>query len=223
MFLYGQLQAGTFGGEDTAGPVEERLGELLALAGGDAKQKAGWFEFRLEESALSTKELAEMVLAPEGWQVDHRTIPKGYMMHIVSVGYGVDATICGRENLHIVNALHRDVSKCRRLCDTCLTGVIGRKRVILFAPDQFPADSRRPRRPDMTSSELHPLSYMPEEEAWTKLEQLASRDDVMGGVFNLEPGQFIFVPHGWWHAVKPLDAFTLITGPSQLSTLGVQE
>ena len=35
------------------------------------------------------------------------------------------------------------------------------------------------------------------------------------------PGMFVFVPHGWWHAVRPIDDFTFITGPSQLSNLGV--
>lgn len=34
------------------------------------------------------------------------------------VGNGVKATLCGREGLPIVNSLHRDVSKCKRLCDT---------------------------------------------------------------------------------------------------------
>jgi len=55
-----------------------------------------------------------------------------------------------------------------------------------------------------------------------KLEELASREDVKGGVLNLEPGKFFFVPHGWWHAVRPIDDFTFITGPSQLSNFGVQ-
>lgn len=34
----------------------------------------------------------------------------------------LQATLCGREGLHIVNSLHRDVSKCKRLCDTGLCG-----------------------------------------------------------------------------------------------------
>ena len=71
---------------------------------------------------MDEDQLAEMVLAPEGWQVDKSTIPTGYMMHIMSVGNGVKATLCGREGLHIVNSLHRDVSKCKRLCDTGLCG-----------------------------------------------------------------------------------------------------
>ena len=73
-------------------------------------------------NVLDEEQLAEMVLAPEGWQVEKSTIPTGYMMHIMSVGNGVKATLCGREGLHIVNSLHRDVSKCKRLCDTGLCG-----------------------------------------------------------------------------------------------------
>lgn len=44
-------------------------------------------------NVLDEDQLAEMVLAPEGWQVDKSTIPTGYMMHIMSVGNGVKAGI----------------------------------------------------------------------------------------------------------------------------------
>lgn len=44
-------------------------------------------------NVLDEDQLAEMVLAPEGWQVDKSTIPTGYMMHIMSVGNGVKARI----------------------------------------------------------------------------------------------------------------------------------
>ena len=44
---------------------------------------------------MDEDQLAEMVLAPEGWQVDKSTIPTGYMMHIMSVGNGVKARIRG--------------------------------------------------------------------------------------------------------------------------------
>ena len=81
-----------------------------------------WSPLADPRNVLDEEQLAEMVLAPEGWQVDKSTIPTGYMMHIMSVGNGVKATLCGREGLHIVNSLHRDVSKCKRLCDTGLCG-----------------------------------------------------------------------------------------------------
>ena len=29
--------------------------------------------------------------------------------------------------------------------------------------------------------------------------------------------RFIFIPHGWWHALRPLDDVTVISGPSKLS------
>jgi len=219
MFANEQMMTGIFG--DQTGTAGERLSGLMALQGNPGAG-AGWFEFRVDENAVDEDDLADLVLAPEGWTVDRSTIPKGYMMHIMSVGNGVKATLCGRENVHIINSLHRDVSKCKRLCDTCLCGVVGRKRVILFAPDEFPADPSFARKPDMSSSKLQSLTQLPEEEAWRKLEELASREDVKGGVLNLEPGKFFFVPHGWWHAVRPIDDFTFITGPSQLSNFGVQ-
>ncbi|CAE7512190.1 retsat [Symbiodinium natans] len=125
MFVNEQVQEGIFG--DASSQAEARLGELLALQG-SATKGAGWFEFRLDENVMDEEQLSRMVLAPSGWQVDRSTIPTGYMMHIMSVGNGVKATLCGREGLHIVNSLHRDVSKCKRLCDTGLCGVVGRKR-----------------------------------------------------------------------------------------------
>ncbi|CAJ1375227.1 unnamed protein product [Effrenium voratum] len=216
MFVNEQVQSGIFG--DQSGQAGERLSELLALQGRSPKAGAGWFEFRLDEKVLDEEQLADLVLAPAGWRVDHSLIPTGYMMHIMSVGSGVKATLCGREGLPIVNSLHRDVSKCKRLCDTGLCGVVGRKRVLLFAPDAFPASSKVLRSPDMDCEELRALSGLAEEEAWQRMEQLAR---AKGGVLDLMPGQFVFVPHGWWHAVRPIDDFTFITGPSQLSNLGV--
>lgn len=221
MFLYDQVQSGIFG--DAGAYVEERIGEALALATSPSGGGSGWFDFRLSEEALGAEELAKLVLAPEGWPAEKAAIPKGYMMHIVSVGRGVKATLCGRENNHIVNALHRDISKCGQLCDTCLCGVVGRKRVVLFAPDEFHETSGWARKPDLTSHNLHALTHLPEAEAWRKLEELASRPDVAGGALTLEPGRFVFVPHGWWHAVQPVDGFTFITGPSRLSGLAVAQ
>ena len=29
--------------------------------------------------------------------------------------------------------------------------------------------------------------------------------------------RLIFIPHGWWHALRPLDDVTVISGPSKLS------
>merc|ERR1711974_99862 len=154
--------------------------------------------------------------------VDRASVPPGYLMHIMTVGRGARATLCGREGTHIVNALHRDVSGAdKTLCDTCLCGVLGRKRVILFAPDEFPTDYAFARRPDLSSEKLRPLVDLPEQEAWKKLEELATSDGVRGGVFDLGPGRFLFVPHGWWHAVQPIDDFTFITGPSHLSDRAV--
>ncbi|OLP86117.1 putative all-trans-retinol 13,14-reductase [Symbiodinium microadriaticum] len=218
MFVNEQVQEGIFG--DASTQAQERLGELLALQGSAAKG-AGWFEFRLDENVMDEEQLSEMVLAPRGWQVDRSTVPTGYMMHIMSVGNGVKATLCGREGLHIVNSLHRDVSKCKRLCDTGLCGVVGRKRVIVFPPDAFPSSTTVLRSPDMTCDMLRPLCDMPEEEAWSRLEEMAQQPGSKGGVVDLEPGMFFFIPHGWWHAVRPIDDFTFITGPSQLSGLGV--
>ena len=87
----------------------------------------------LTRNVLDEEQLAEMVLAPEGWQVDKSTIPTGYMMHIMSVGNGVKATLCGREGLHIVNSLHRDVSKCKRLCDTGLCGDLHERNTVVLS------------------------------------------------------------------------------------------
>lgn len=92
----------------------------------------------LTRNVLDEEQLAEMVLAPEGWQVDKSTIPTGYMMHIMSVGNGVKATLCGREGLHIVNSLHRDVSKCKRLCDTGLCGDLHERNTVLSRLDHKP-------------------------------------------------------------------------------------
>jgi len=220
MYLNDQSNEGVFMQQSAA---EQRLSALLGLVGGGLASGSGWFEFRLDEAVLDEETLGSLVLAPDGWPIDKSSIPSGYMMHILTSGDGARSTLCGPEGLHIVNALHRDVSKCKRLCNTCLCGVIGRKKVILLAPDEFPADSGWQRRPDLVSHELHPLPQLPEEEAWRRLEEYASRPSVLGGVVTLEPGRFVFVPFGWWHAVRPLDPFTFITGPSQLSHASVQE
>ena len=36
-------------------------------------------------------------------------------------------------------------------------------------------------------------------------------------VLRAMPLRFVFIPHGWWHALRPLDDVTVITGPSKLS------
>lgn len=42
-------------------------------------------------------------------------------------------------------------------------GVVGRKRVVLLAPDVFPASSKVLRSPDMECQQLKPLSTLSEE------------------------------------------------------------
>eukprot|EP00931_Biecheleriopsis_adriatica_P089102 TRINITY_DN63285_c0_g1_i1.p1 TRINITY_DN63285_c0_g1~~TRINITY_DN63285_c0_g1_i1.p1 ORF type:complete len:448 (-),score=98.63 TRINITY_DN63285_c0_g1_i1:58-1401(-) len=213
MFLHDQLESGKFRSGN-----EDRIGRLMERSSSAA---AGWFAFDFEETALDEAELSELVLAPEGWTVERGSMPEGYMQHIVTVGHGLQATMGG--GTHISSALHRDVSKCKRLCDTCLIGVVGRKRALLFAPDEFKVDSTWARSPDFSEHPLRFIKQLPDDEAWAKMEEYASRDDVIGGVLDLEPGMCVFVPHGWWHAVKPVDGFTFITGPSRLSPIAVQD
>ncbi|CAK0868513.1 unnamed protein product, partial [Prorocentrum cordatum] len=159
MFLYEQARDGIFGSYSQQ--AEEVCSRILAAVGDPSA--VGWFETRLDENALGEEELARAVLAPAGWTVAQATIPQGYMEHIVTVGRGVEATLGAGDS--IVNALHRDVSKCRRLCDTLLIGVVGRKRVIFFAPDEFDVDVSFPRKPDFSSHNLRDMTGMTEHEA----------------------------------------------------------
>jgi len=224
-YLNDLMEQKTFGHEglSKAGSVD-RLGALMAMDGTGA---AFWTSFLVDEYSHDTDTLEDLTLAPEGWKLEHESIPQGYLMHILSVGNGNRATCFGGENEHMVKSIHRDVSREKpfRLTSAILCSVTGRKRAILFAPDEFPSSGHQtPRNPLYGSSEkLRPILELPEDEAWQAMEDLAQRDDVIGGVLNLEPGNFVFIPHGWWHAVKPIDEFAFVTGPCHAADIGPTE
>eukprot|EP00439_Symbiodinium_sp_Y106_P042060 s3392_g5.t1 len=121
-----------------------------------------------------------------------------------------------QEGSHVVKNLHRDWME-TRLVDTCIAGCVGRKRIILLAPDEVTPRTGDSSRPALDSDWLQPLRQMGNEEAWQAMEEHARRPDVSGGVMDITPGMFIFIPHGWWHALRPLDDVTVISGPSKLS------
>jgi len=204
--------------QEASGSVEERLIRVFSLAGSGSSDSF-WTTLKFNENALSTENLEKLTLAPSGWKMDYSSIPRGYCMHILTAGRGNTATIFAGNEL----PLHRDVSneKPRRLCDTILAGVTGRKRVLLFAPDEFPASASKPRTPAYAETEkLQPLLGMSQEEAWSAMERLASREDIIGGIMTLEPGKFVLIPFGWWHAVRPMDDFSFITGPCHSADVG---
>ena len=66
-------------------------------------------------------------------------------------------------------------------------GVVGRKRVVLLAPDVFPASGKVLRSPDMECPQLKPLANLPEEDS--RAEKLGGLDQnfvkVMGNVLGI--------------------------------------
>mmetsp|Transcript_72374 Transcript_72374/g.233945 ORF Transcript_72374/g.233945 Transcript_72374/m.233945 type:complete len:353 (-) Transcript_72374:14-1072(-) len=157
-------------------------------------------------------ELSRLVSAPAGWALEHSSAI--FLGHIVSVGVGSRATIAKEGS--ILRTLHRDW-RGTHMVDSVLNGCVGRKRVILFAPDEIAPREGAPWAPNFDSERLRGLHELKEEgEAWRGLEALAKRHDVSGGVIDLGPGEFLFMPHGWWHALRPLDDLTVLTGPSKL-------
>ncbi|CAE7309008.1 unnamed protein product [Symbiodinium natans] len=196
------------GGVPGARPVQPRLQEFQEAAAGSSKLS----KFLLSED-LGSEALARLSFAPPGWRMTNWNAC--FCGHILTIGMGAGATIYG-EGSHALQNLHRDWLD-TRLVDTCIAGCVGRKRIILLAPDEVkprPGDSSRPA---LDVGWLRPLREMPSEEAWQAMEDHAQRSDVSGGAMDITPGMFIFIPHGWWHALRPLDDVTVISGPSKLS------
>eukprot|EP00930_Biecheleria_cincta_P102301 TRINITY_DN93998_c0_g1_i1.p1 TRINITY_DN93998_c0_g1~~TRINITY_DN93998_c0_g1_i1.p1 ORF type:complete len:301 (+),score=39.36 TRINITY_DN93998_c0_g1_i1:137-1039(+) len=156
---------------------------------------------------LAEKGLAGQPAAvPSAWKASAESLV--FASYIITAGRQSRATISG--DYPAVHTIHRDWKD--RLLDSCLIGRLGRKRIVLLAPDELPSHPEMPWAPDFSCARLRGIQNQPDEEFWTSLEQLAGRCEVTGGAFTLEPGDAIFIPYGWWHAVRPLDEFTVITG-----------
>lgn len=168
--------------------------------------------FQMNEESLSAAELSALVSAPNGWELNKSSA--WCLGYVVTVGCGSRATSVGLDP--ILQNIHRDWRD-DYLVDICLVGCVGRKRIIFFAPDELEPNTAAPWIPNLDSPRLQDLQKLPDEEVWAGLEALALRSDISGGFVDLGPGEFIFMPHGWWHAVRPIDPFTVITGPAQLS------
>ncbi|CAE7374629.1 unnamed protein product [Symbiodinium pilosum] len=119
------------------------------------------------------------------------------------------------EGSHALQNLHRDWKE-TSLVDTCIAGCVGRKRAWL-APDEVTPREGDSSRPALDLGWLRPLRGLPNEDAWQAMEAHAQNPNVCGGAMDITPGMFVFIPHGWWHALRPLDDVTVITGPSKLS------
>mmetsp|Transcript_47924 Transcript_47924/g.95338 ORF Transcript_47924/g.95338 Transcript_47924/m.95338 type:complete len:372 (-) Transcript_47924:110-1225(-) len=190
--------------------TQGRLNAFASIASVPRPDKAGWFSFGLNVATLSESDLASLTLTPPGWDTDIERAT--YMEHIVTFGCQGKAMIGGG---HVFDALHYDTSPDRYYLDTMLCGAVGKKRVICLAPDHANARKDSPWKPDANSDLMKPIAELPAAETWAALEDVAQSDHVSGAVVDLLPGQFIFLPHGWWHAVRPLDTFTVITGPGR--------
>jgi hypothetical protein len=82
---------------------------------------------------------------------------------------------------------------------TLLAQVVGRKRFRFFSPDQTPRLDPLPRELFQTFSGL---GLEPSGEAGRERPKLD---------FVLQPGEILFLPHGWWHAVDSLEPTVSIT------------
>jgi len=166
--------------------------------------------------AVDPDELVQLTRTPAGW--DFELSNSAHLMHIVTVGVeGASMLGSGR----VLEALHFDTSDKLELVDSALCGCVGKKRVVVFAPDELDMSEDEPWKLDVNSEKLREIAILSDDEAWAALEALAQRDNVSGAVLDLEPGKFVFVPHGWWHMVRPLEPFTVITGPGKASSVQI--
>ena len=81
---------------------------------------------------------------------------------------------------------------------TLLAQIVGRKRFRLFSPDQTSSLDPLPRELFQTFSRLD-------------LAQSEGAGDGARFDFVLEPGEMLFLPHGWWHAVDSLEPTISVT------------
>ncbi|CAE7470409.1 retsat [Symbiodinium pilosum] len=210
----GHLQVVEADGREEGADVAARLAKLTAAAGVQAIPILGdlsWAgssiaKFSFERKALAEKGWPELTGCPQVWQVNSAS--SVFTNHIITVGRGTRATISGDD--HEIHCIHRDWEN--GLLDSMLLGAVGRKEVILLAPDELGTDPRMPWKSNPNCDRASDLRGREGEDFWSALRQLAQREDVRGGRVELGPGDALFIPHGWWHAVRPLDPFTVITG-----------
>ena len=83
------------------------------------------------------------------------------------------------------------------LCQNMLAQVFGRKRVLLF----HPGEGRRLgwKGPLSASPNFIPMDPFDPERRYWETYQRAS-----GYIVDLEPGDALYIPYGWWHATKIL-------------------
>ena len=95
-----------------------------------------------------------------------------------------------------ISPLHHDMS------ENLLSQVCGRKRVLLFAPQQtsrlypFPAHSKTPHMSQLNIDQLD-INKFPKFQKAQCMECL------------LEPGEMLFIPAFWWHQVYSLDQINI--------------
>lgn len=201
---------GRFGGADVAA----RLGDLATAAGVQAIPLLGdlsWAgssiaKFSFEPLALAEEGWPELTGCPQVWQTNASN--SVFANYIITVGRGTRATISGDD--HEIHSIHRDWEN--GLLDSMLLGAVGRKEVILLAPDELRTDPRMPWKASPSCERASRLRGLEGEAFWAALADLALQPDVRGGRVELGPGDALFIPHGWWHAVRPLEPFTVITG-----------
>jgi hypothetical protein len=89
--------------------------------------------------------------------------------------------------------LHHD------LTNNLLVQVVGRKRVILVSPDEWPN----------LYNDRHVFSMVKDLAAIE--ESFEAARDIGALAFDLEPGDALFIPIAWWHQVRSLDFSVSIT------------
>ncbi|WP_198045741.1 cupin-like domain-containing protein [Novosphingobium aquimarinum] len=89
--------------------------------------------------------------------------------------------------------LHHD------LTNNLLVQVVGRKRLILVSPDEWPN----------LYNDRHVFSMVKD---LTAIEEpFEAARDIGALAFDMEPGDALFIPIGWWHQVRALDFSVSIT------------
>lgn len=188
----------------------------------------GWWHWMHFRAAFAPLEETMETMHCDGlidWSyVPHYALASQYCQLIVTSGPASPASTLIDKGESWIGAVHQDNLPARSLnsfinyycsggwVDTLLVGAIGRKRVILMPPDALFIDSEGKLNASKSEVAFRAIKAMPFLQGRVELEKFAM--NVGGAVFTLDSLSYCLIPAGWWHAVLPIDDFTVIMSPS---------